>query len=60
MMFSGETKEGTKLKKEKLEQLTIVFQKILKRHFGGNYDDYSIRDITKELLLEVKIRINGK
>jgi len=51
------------MKKEKLDQLKqleIVFQQILKKHFGGNYDDYYVRNVTKELLLEVKIRIPNK
>jgi len=57
-----------KLKKEKLEQLKIVFKRMIKNYLNSNPGDedyYRTQDddievLANNLVLEVKIRINNK
>ena len=53
-----------KLKREKyqilyLEQLKKVFKTILNKYIGNSYYDFTIDDLTKELLKEVEIKKLG-
>ena len=48
------------MEKEKLEQLRKAFQNILEDNLSDVHHEYSIEDITKELVYEVKIRITNR
>ena len=48
------------MEKEKLEQLRKAFQNILEDNLSDVHREYSIEDIAKELVYEVKIRITNR
>ena len=49
--------KGGIMQKEKLEQLRKIFEEILNKYIGNSYYDFTIDDLTNELIYEVKIRI---